>query len=97
MEIREFQKLMYDLYFENDSKRGVFGNFAWLVSEVGELARAIRSGDRDKIEEEFADVFAWLASLANVLGVDIEGAAMRKYPGKCPRCDSNPCRCAFRK
>ncbi|MEM2830950.1 MAG: MazG nucleotide pyrophosphohydrolase domain-containing protein [Candidatus Jordarchaeales archaeon] len=96
LEIREFQKLMHDLYFENDSKRGVLGNFAWLISEVGELARAIRSGDKSKIEEEFADVFAWLASLANVLDVDIEEAAMKKYPGKCPRCGQNPCKCVFR-
>lgn len=96
MEIKEFQRLMYELYFENDSRRGVPQNFIWLVSEVGELARAIKSGDRDKIEEEIADVFAWLASLANVLNVDIEEAAIKKYPMKCPRCKQKPCKCEFR-
>jgi len=96
VKIKEFQRLMYELYFENDSRRGVLGNFAWLVSEVGELARAIREGDKGKIEEEIADVLAWLASLANVLEVDMEEAATRKYPGKCPRCLQNPCKCKFR-
>ncbi|MEX2704859.1 MAG: MazG nucleotide pyrophosphohydrolase domain-containing protein [Candidatus Freyarchaeota archaeon] len=96
MEIREFQKLMRDLYFENDKKRGRLGNFVWLVSEIGELARVLKAEDEEKIREEIADVFAWLASLANVLEIDLEEAVQRKYPGKCPRCGANPCECEFR-
>lgn len=96
MKIKEFQQLMRDLYFENDKKRGSLGNFVWLVSEIGELARVLRTEDLDKIREEIADVFAWLASLANVLNIDLEEAAQRKYPGKCPRCKDNPCKCEFR-
>lgn len=95
MEIKEFQKLMRDLYFKNDEKRGKLGNFAWLVSEIGELARVLRTEDKEKIKEEFADVFAWLASLANVLNIDLEEAVQTKYPGKCPRCNNNPCKCQF--
>ncbi|MGQ9720680.1 MAG: MazG nucleotide pyrophosphohydrolase domain-containing protein [Candidatus Jordarchaeum sp.] len=96
MEIREFQQLMHDLYFENDKKRGRLGNFIWLVSEIGELARVLRDGNEEKIKEEVADVFAWLASLANVLNIDLEEVVKKKYPGKCPRCKNNPCKCNFR-
>lgn len=95
MEIKEFQQLMRDLYFKNDEKRVKLGNFAWLVSEIGELARVLRTEDKEKIKEEFADVFAWLASLANVLNIDLEEAVQTKYPGKCPRCNNNPCKCQF--
>ncbi len=96
MKIKEFQQLMRELYFENDKKRGRLGNFVWLVSEIGELARVLRDEDKEKIKEEVADVFAWLASLANVLEIDLEEAVQNKYPGKCPRCNNNPCRCEFR-
>ncbi|MDI3474567.1 MAG: hypothetical protein PWQ79_417 [Thermococcaceae archaeon] len=93
MRISEFQKLIRDIYFHKDSKRGVERTFLWFVEEVGELSEAIRKRDRDAMEEEFADVLAWLASLANLLDIDIEEAARKKYPGVCPYCGKNPCEC----
>lgn len=91
--IAEFQSLIKKIYFERDNCRGVDGTFRWLVEEVGELARAIRHQDKKEKEEEFADVFAWLVSLASLTGVDMERAC-GKYQGGCPRCHSIPCRCS---
>jgi NTP pyrophosphatase (non-canonical NTP hydrolase) len=91
--IAEFQLLIRQVYFDKDSRRGVDGTFRWLVEETGELARAVRRDDRANLEEEFADVFAWLASLASLTGIDLE-AAIEKYRQGCPKCKSTPCRCA---
>jgi NTP pyrophosphatase (non-canonical NTP hydrolase) len=90
--VAEFQRLIRDIYFDKDSRRGSDGTFRWLVEETGELARAIRRQDRANLDEEFADVFAWLASLATLQGVDLE-AAIVKYAAGCPKCHSTPCRC----
>lgn len=68
------------------------GTFRWLVEETGELARAMRKGDRPNLEEEFADVFAWLSSLATLEGIDME-AACAKYANGCPKCHGIPCKC----
>lgn len=95
MHISEFQNLMKEIYFHRDSKRGVKGTYNWLVDEVKELGEALENGDKENIEEEFADVIAWLASLANVVGVDLEGATLKKYNYKCPKCGYKPCRCTF--
>ncbi|BAA29877.1 74aa long hypothetical protein [Pyrococcus horikoshii OT3] len=67
--------------------------FFWFIEEVGELAEALRKGDRESMEEEFADVLAWLASLANLVDIDLEEAAKKKYPGVCPYCGKKPCEC----
>ncbi len=91
MEIREFQALMKTLYGKRDKKRGPYLTTLWLTSELGELAEAVRKGKG--IEEELADVFAWLASLANVLEIDLEQVALAKYQFTCPRCSSSPCEC----
>ncbi|AEH24191.1 MazG nucleotide pyrophosphohydrolase domain-containing protein [Pyrococcus yayanosii] len=93
MHIREFQEMIKDIYFHKDRKRGVERTFFWLVEEVGELAEAIRKGDKEAMDEEFADVLAWLASLANLLGIDLEKAAEKKYPGVCPYCGKKACEC----
>lgn len=77
--IREAQNLMKVKYFERDSSRGIYATFTWLVEEVGELAEAILSGDKESVKEEIADVIAWTLSLANLLGVDVEESFMRKY------------------
>ncbi len=78
--LREFQGLIERLYFEKDNARGVAGTYMWFQEEVGELTRAIRRGnDRKNLEEEFADVLAWLVSLASLSGVDIERVALDKY------------------
>jgi len=95
MRVREFQELMHRLYFHRDSQRGVEKTFEWLVEEVAELGDALKSGDQKALESEFADVFAWLASLANVTNVNLEEAAVNKYDGKCPKCLKIPCQCPF--
>ena len=82
------------MYFEKDVERGVSGTFMWLMEEVGELASALRSGnDRANLEEEFADVFAWLTTIANVAGVDLSAAIQRKYGQGCPGCSKFVCSC----
>jgi NTP pyrophosphatase (non-canonical NTP hydrolase) len=94
MELAALQGLMDDLYEERDHARGVDVTFRWLTEEVGELARAIRKGDRANLTHEVGDVLAWLASLANLLEVDLEEAAGR-YADGCPKCGSTPCDCPF--
>jgi len=93
--IQEFQTLMRQIYFHRDSERGTTGTYDWLVDEVKELEEAIRTQNRKAMVDEFADVLAWLASLANVVGIDLEKAAMSKYNGKCPKCKKLKCECPF--
>lgn len=89
-----FQQLIRQMYFRKDVVRGVDGTFMWLMEEVGELAAVLRTGDVAGQEEEFADVLAWLATIANVAGVDLDAAVRRKYGGGCPGCGQLVCRCA---
>ncbi|MDH7563378.1 MAG: MazG nucleotide pyrophosphohydrolase domain-containing protein [Candidatus Bathyarchaeota archaeon] len=95
MHIHEYQKLMHQLYFHKDSKRGTKGTYDRLVDEVTELGEALSGKDKEALEKEFADALAWLASLANVADVDLEKAATGKYNGRCPKCGSSPCKCPF--
>ena len=90
---RAFQRLIEDIYFDRDSARGTQGTLLWFVEEVGELARALKGDDRDNLREEFADVLAWLSTLASMSGIDLEDAA-GKYGSGCPKCRAVPCRCA---
>jgi NTP pyrophosphatase (non-canonical NTP hydrolase) len=92
MRISDLQSTLRATYLERDTARGADGTFRWLVEEVGELARAIRSTDPDNLQHEFSDVLAWLGSLANLTGVDLERAATR-YAEGCPRCGTKPCTC----
>ena len=89
--------MMRQLYFKRDSARGITGTYNWLVDEVGELGDELKKGtlDREATEKEFADVIAWLASLANIMGIDLEKAAINKYNHKCPKCQASPCQCTF--
>ncbi len=78
--LREFQRLIDVIYGAKDRARGLEGTFLWFHEEVGELTRAVRRGqDRENLEEEFADVLAWLVTTATLLGVDMEDAVARKY------------------
>ena len=92
MRIEEFQELIAETFLEKDQRRGVWGTYGWLVEEVGELSRALRQGDDDSMREEFADVLAWLASLANLCGIDL-ARSVGKYTAGCPRCGKVPCLC----
>ncbi len=90
VDLRELQHLMVDTYGERDRARGVPSTVAWLTEELGELAQAVRKGDRDAQLHELGDVLAWLASLAEQLGLSLDDAAGR-YAAGCPRCRHRPC------
>jgi NTP pyrophosphatase (non-canonical NTP hydrolase) len=92
MEIGDIQETIRATYMKRDAERGRDATFRWLTEEVGELARALRTADRDNLLHEFGDVFAWLASLANLEDVDPEQAMVR-YANGCPRCGQLPCGC----
>jgi NTP pyrophosphatase (non-canonical NTP hydrolase) len=93
MHIHEFQDMMRRIYFHRDRQRGKAGTYNWLKEEIEELNEALNENDQEALENEFADVIAWLASLANVVHVDLEKAAMSKYGNKCPRCRKPICEC----
>lgn len=86
--VESFQTLIRERYFPTDSARGSAGTFLYFIEEVGELATAIAANNRQgkpptdaeraNLEEEFADVFAWLATLANINSVDLT-ATLEKY------------------
>jgi len=89
--------MMRLIYFHRDSERGTRGTYKWLVDEVKELGAAVKERDRQAIMDEFADVLAWLASLANVVDIDLETATSLKYDGKCPKCRESTCECPLSK
>jgi NTP pyrophosphatase (non-canonical NTP hydrolase) len=91
--LADFQKLIRRMYHEKDVQRGVDGTFMWLMEEVGELAAALRSGTQEERMGEFADVLAWLCTIANVAEIDLSEALMRKYGKGCPGCDRFECVC----
>ena len=88
-----FQARIESIYFDRDSQRGVDGTTLWFIEEVGELVRAIRRRERENLEEEFADVYAWLATLASLHGIDLSAIGAEKYGDGCPRCRETPCAC----
>ena len=92
MDMTAFQAMMRAHYGERAERRGRDATVAWLAEELGELARAIRKGSRADQLDELGDVLAWLASLANQLGLDLSDAATR-YAAGCPKCGASPCRC----
>lgn len=90
--LASFQRHIRDRYYATDHKRGSAATFLWFMEEVGELATALgntarqadasdaeAAGSRDNLEEEFADVLAWLTTLANINDVDLAAAVQRKY------------------
>ena len=92
MELAAFQRQMESTYGERDRDRGIPATVAWLAEEVGELAKAVRKGRSEEQLHEIGDALAWLASLANQLGLSLEQAAAR-YAHGCPRCGEPSCRC----
>ena len=90
--LEQLQQLIRDLYGAKDSRRGVEGTFMWFMEEVGELSAELRSRGPN-LSAEFADVLAWLVTLANIAGVDLEAAVQAKYGGGCPGCGRTPCVC----
>ena len=101
MTFREFQALIREMYHDKDAARGVEGTFLWLTEEIGELATALRThasgaaspATKRELALEFADVLAWLATIANVVDVDLEAALAEKYGAGCPGCGKRACIC----
>ena len=92
--LAEFQRLIHQMYFDKDAARGIDGTFMWLMEEIGELASALRNGTHAEREGEFADVLAWLITIANVAQVDLSQAVASKYGSGCPGCGKFVCTCA---
>lgn len=93
MTIAEFQRLIEKTYFARDSERGLAGTFMWFAEEVGELSTALRCGTKEQQQAEFADVLAWLVTLASIAGVEMD-EAVKKYVDGCPACKTVPCSCS---
>ena len=91
--LAEFQRLIREMYLPRDVDRGVDGTFMWLIEEVGELAAALREGSHEQRMAEFADVLAWLTTIANVVDVDLTEAVRSKYGSGCPGCGQFVCQC----
>ena len=93
MMLADLQALIERMYSDKDRERGTPATFLWLTEEVGELAAALREGSHDQKCEEFADVLAWLVTLANINGVDLTEAMQAKYGRGCPGCGNLVCTC----
>ena len=106
--LQQFQHLIRDMYFEKDKARGIPATYMWLMEEVGELSSALRetsegesqrvapevfASRRQNLAEEFADVLAWLSTIANVADVDLGKAVADKYGSGCPGCQQFVCIC----
>ena len=87
-----FQRRIESIYFDKDSGRGLEATFMWFAEEVGELSRGLRRGTPEQLASEFADVLAWLATLASIAGVELAEVAA-KYAEGCPKCHATPCAC----
>ncbi len=91
--LQDFQQLIRQMYHEKDVARGIDGTFMWLIEEVGELASALREGTPEELAAEFADVLAWLSTIANVANIDLAQAVREKYGSGCPGCGLLVCTC----
>lgn len=94
MTLDELQELIEKMYSHKDEARGVDGTFMWLMEEVGELAAALRESSKEEQAKEFADVLAWLATIANVAGINLSEAVHQKYGQGCPGCGKMACACS---
>ncbi len=94
MDLSDFQQLIDRMYSHKDRQRGSPGTFLWLMEEIGELAAAIAGNEsKEHKAAEFADVMAWLVTLANVEGIDLSDALHAKYGQGCPGCGLMVCTC----
>lgn len=91
--LAELQRVIRRMYHHKDETRGIDGTFMWFLAEVGELAAALRNGTHEERMGEFADVLAWLTTIANVAGVDLTRAVGTKYAKGCPGCRQFVCEC----
>ena len=106
--LQSFQTLIHEMYFQKDKERGIPATFLWLSEEIGELAAALREttpseqqripaeefkSRQENLAAEFADVLAWLATIANVAEIDLGQAVNKKYGSGCPGCQQFICQC----
>jgi len=91
--LRDFQSLIHKMYYAKDVERGAEATFLWLMEEIGELATALRSGTKEELGAEFADVLAWMTTIANVKGIDMTDEIEKKYGSGCPGCGKFVCDC----
>jgi len=94
MTLDELQQLIDRMYSRKDEARGVEGTFMWLMEEIGELSAALREGPKEELARDFAEVLAWLATIANVAGINLTEAMHEKYGSGCPGCGAMVCKCA---
>ena len=92
MDLADLQDVIERTYGDRDRDRGVSATVAWLAEEIGELAQAVRKGTRADQLHEFGDVVAWVATLANQQGIDLN-EAIQRFAAGCPKCDAAPCAC----
>lgn len=92
MDLADLQDVIERTYGHRDRERGVSATVAWLAEEIGELAQAVRKGSRDDQLHEFGDVVAWVATLANQQGIDLN-EAIERFAHGCPKCATIPCAC----
>jgi NTP pyrophosphatase (non-canonical NTP hydrolase) len=93
MTLNQLQDMIRTMYGAKDGARGLEGTFMWFMEEVGELSAGLRSGTHQERLLEFADVLAWLATLANIADVRLEDAMLAKYGDGCPGCGQAVCVC----
>lgn len=95
MNLTDFQRFIKETFGQKDERRGIAGTFMWFMEEVGELSEALRGGQsKAETAAEFADVLAWLVTLANIAEIDLTEAINTKYGLGCPSCRKIPCVCA---
>ncbi|MHA1881913.1 MAG: MazG nucleotide pyrophosphohydrolase domain-containing protein [Candidatus Thorarchaeota archaeon] len=95
MKIEEAQDLIRRIYLERDRERGLERALLRTFEELAELSDAVHRNKLSKeIEDEIADVFAWVISIANLLEINLGNALLSKYNDVCSRCKKNPCDCA---
>jgi len=93
LSLQDLQQMIQEMFGHKDQQRGIDGTYMWFMEEVGELASALRCGKKQELQGEFADVLAWLVTLANLSGIDLTKAVRKKYITGCPRCGENICTC----
>lgn len=93
MTLDELQELIDKMYSDKDRERGSAATFLWLCEEFGELASALREGSKQQLAAEFADVLAWLVTLANINDIRLSEVFESKYGSGCPGCGQLVCVC----
>ncbi|RLG22458.1 nucleotide pyrophosphohydrolase [Methanosarcinales archaeon] len=79
MEISEFQRILKNRYLEKDRLMGELFMLSVLTEEVGELAKAIRYKNSERIAEELGDVVFVAFCISNLFDIDMERCLKSRY------------------